>query len=68
MNLNPGYKTTEFWISILSPMFAVLLNQLLGWNIAPEFLAGLFGVNATGYSISRGLAKGTVIKNEGSGK
>lgn len=72
----PGYKTTEFWIAIVSQLIGVL--SLLGIftpeqseivNKAIIELGGLIvmAAGAFGYSIGRGIAKSNVDPNEGTG-
>ena len=56
----PGYKTTEFWVTMVT--LAVGLGLLAygvvsGNNTAVAVGAGLSGVQSAGYSASRGLAK-----------
>lgn len=58
--MKPGYKTTEFWLSLA----AVLVGVFLASGIIPEsgpwaqvigVISGVLG--AMGYSVSRGIAK-----------
>jgi len=64
--LKPGYKTTEFWISVIAQLFGVA--SLLGWfdldptgKISNTFLqiSGIISIcgASIGYSYSRGKAK-----------
>jgi hypothetical protein len=51
----PGYKTTEFWLTIASNL-AALISTIAG-TLPPKYGIPLMaGANAL-YSISRGLAK-----------
>jgi hypothetical protein len=67
METKPGYKTTEFWVAILTKLagMAALLGvfspeQAAGIEQAITQGAGLIAMVAAsfGYSISRGKAKG----------
>lgn len=56
----PGYKTTEFWLSLV----AVLIGALAGSGIVPESgpWAQVIGLvtavlGSLGYTVSRGIAK-----------
>ena len=51
----PGYKSSEFWITILT----VLASSLGGLtNILPDSIAGtVAAISTIAYTISRGLAK-----------
>lgn len=49
----PGYKTTEFWVTL-----ATALGLLVNVLPAPQSKEGLYAVIVTGlYALSRGLAK-----------
>jgi len=57
--LKPGWKTTEFWVSILSGLAGIAVALEL---ISHEQLDAFWGLvmtvgSAMGYSISRGIAK-----------
>jgi len=52
--MKPGWKTTEFWVTLVAQTVAT-------WLVAfgQEALAGIIlsAVSALGYTLSRGLAK-----------
>jgi len=55
METKPGYKTTEFWLTI-AVVAADLITALLG--ILPPQFAGMASAIATGlYALGRGQAK-----------
>lgn len=62
VEVKPGYKTTEFWLTLVSTLLGLLFASGV---IAPEGTDGLskaFAFVATalttmGYAVSRGLAK-----------
>lgn len=63
MDLKSGWKTTEFWLSVLAFIVAVFVNS----GVVPDVhwsmkLAGalLGGLSILGYSIGRGVAKSGV--------
>jgi hypothetical protein len=59
-NLKPGWKTTEFWLTLIATMSGVLLASGLfpEGGVAQEVLAVIVaGLANLGYAISRGLAK-----------
>ncbi len=53
--MNPGYKTTEFWMTLLAQFAAVLgtVSEIL----PPKVGAVMLIVSQVGYALSRGLAK-----------
>lgn len=51
--MKPGYKTTEFWFSLV----AAVLVPVLGPEGAAAVKLAAASVIAAGYAISRGLAK-----------
>ncbi len=53
--MKPGYKTSEFWLAFILDTFQVAV-PLLGGPI------GLPGLASAAYAISRGLAKGGLIR------
>lgn len=53
--MKPGYKTTEFWLTLLGSI-ATYVEPALP-PIAKAIVTGALGV---GYAISRGLAKSSV--------
>ena len=56
----PGWKTSEFWITVGFIVVSHLINTLRGSTGAAGVVATIAGdaLAATGYTISRGLAKG----------
>lgn len=57
----PGYKTTEFWMTVLSTALTVATSS--GLLVAGSLVEKVVGVGVTllgllGYHVSRGLAKG----------
>jgi hypothetical protein len=64
--VKPGYKTTEFWLSVA----AMLVGAILASGIVPNTgiwmqLAGIATtlLNGLGYSVSRGIAKNNATPN-----
>lgn len=57
----PGYKTTEFWITLVTSV-ATFMNQsgFLGSFILPVEAIGSIAAIVIGYSISRGTSKKSV--------
>ena len=58
MNTKPGYKTTEFWLAVITAV-VTFLNQsgFLGSFVLPvEGIATVAGIVGS-YIISRGIAK-----------
>ena len=53
--LKPGWKTTEFAVTVLTAG-AALLAALAG-QLSPRYAAIAAAVSVAGYSIARGLAK-----------
>ena len=59
--LNPGIKTTEFWITMLT-YFISILNFTGVWDFISNWHQGVILMAATfGYKIARGLAKSGVV-------
>ena len=65
MNAKPGYKTTEFWLSLLATLLGFLMVSGV-MDVVPEeswiakLVGGLVAVLATlGYSASRAKVKGS---------
>ena len=50
----PGWKSTEFWVVVVSPIVVVVLARLGFSDIAAALLQGL---SAAGYSVGRSLVK-----------
>jgi hypothetical protein len=57
----PGWKTSEFWITIGFIALSHLISMFRGSTGAAGTIATIAGdaLAATGYTISRGLAKGS---------
>lgn len=56
----PGYKTTEFWLSLLAMIVGLLYTSgVISSGTTADKIAGLAVqvLAALGYSVSRGLAK-----------
>jgi hypothetical protein len=51
----PGFKTTEFWVTVLTS--AAALVAALSGNLAPRYAAIAAAVSTGLYAIGRGLAK-----------
>lgn len=60
METKPGIVTTEFWLTVIVNLYA-LLDYAEIWNVMPEKWVGLLqgGITAA-YILSRGLAKSRV--------
>jgi hypothetical protein len=57
--MKPGYKTTEFWMSLISILAPMVIGGLSApWSVVVPV------VGAGAYSIARGLAKGGVLKGD----
>lgn len=55
--MKPGYKTTEFYITLLT-IGALILTEVSSANLLPLKYASLAAALASaGYAIARGLAK-----------
>lgn len=58
---NPGYKTTEFWITALTYVINIL-NITGAWNFMSNWHSGVLIMVATAaYKVARGLAKVGVL-------
>lgn len=55
--MKDGFKTTEFWLAMLTNAFA-----MFGGMLSPDTAAMTIGVVNGTYAIARSLAKGGVIK------
>lgn len=53
--MKPGYKTTEFWLSLLTMVGST--SATLGQVLDPKWAAITNGVAAAAYAISRGMSK-----------
>ncbi len=53
--MKPGYKTTEFWISLLAAIVPVV--GPVAQQVGPQTSAWVGAIAAAGYALSRGLAK-----------
>ncbi len=62
MTVKPGYKTTEFWVTVLT--YVVNLANVTGlWDWTSNWHSGvLMGVAGAAYKVARGLAKSGVLK------
>jgi hypothetical protein len=52
----PGYKTTEFWVALLTIVGATV--AALAGNLSPKYAALAAAVSTAAYAVARGLAKG----------
>jgi hypothetical protein len=52
---NPGYKTTEFLVAVLTAVGA--LAAALTGNLAPRYAAIAASISTGAYALARGLAK-----------
>lgn len=59
--MKPGYRTTEFWVSVLT--IVGVLVAALSDALPPRYAAIASSVAATAYAVSRGLAKVNPPKN-----
>jgi hypothetical protein len=59
MNIKPGYKTTEFWLTIIISLWAMLVADIpTPWNaLVPMIAVSIYG-------IARSLAKAGFIRGE----
>jgi len=60
MESKPGWKTTEFWATLLLPVVSIIVSKAFGVEITPEIMdgaLGIFGVTGGAYVISRGVVK-----------
>ena len=53
--MKSGYKTTEFWITMLS--IIGLVASTAASSLSPKYAALGASISAAAYAISRGLAK-----------
>lgn len=53
--VKPGWKTTEFWVSVLSALGAIITGA--AGVIPPKYAVFAAAASAGFYSVSRGLAK-----------
>lgn len=53
--MKPGYKTTEFWLTLATQVGALV--STVSDNLPPKYAAIAATVAAVGYALSRGLAK-----------
>lgn len=59
---NPGYRTTEFWITVITYVINIL-NISGAWNFMTNWHSGvLMVVSAAAYKVARGLAKNGVLR------
>jgi hypothetical protein len=55
--MKPGYRTTEFWLTMATNLWA-----MFGGMLTPEQAMMAIGIVNGAYSIARGLAKGGILK------
>ena len=56
----PGWKTTEFWVTLLLPVISVIVFKVTGFDLTQEMMEGIlgmFGITGGAYVISRGVVK-----------
>lgn len=53
--MRPGWKTTEFWITLTSILG--LVASSVAFSLTPRYAAIGAGISGAAYAISRGLAK-----------
>jgi hypothetical protein len=60
--LKPGYRTTEFWVTVLT--YVINLANFTGiWDFVSNWHSGVLMVVAgSAYKISRGLAKNGALR------
>lgn len=56
----PGYKTTEFWLGLITVVLTYL-NDALGWNVPVTVVVAAVGLVAT-YTIGRSMVKKEQVK------
>lgn len=54
--MTDGMKSSEFWISAMTPVILTILNKLFGLGLSAEEIAAA-SVGPGAYAISRGMAK-----------
>ena len=57
--MKPGYKTTEFYIAILTIIGATI--AALAGDLSPKYATLAASISAAAYAIARGLAKTTTV-------
>jgi hypothetical protein len=58
--VKPGYKTTEFWLTIIATVIGLLESSgVIGAGTQAEHVIGMVAgiLTALGYTVSRGIAK-----------
>ena len=53
--MKPGYKTTEFYVALLTIVGATI--AALAGNLSPKYAALAAAISTAAYAIARGLAK-----------
>jgi len=53
--MKPGYKTTEFYITIATQLGSLIAG--IQGGLPPKYAGIVAGIAAIGYQVSRGLAK-----------
>lgn len=62
--MKPGYKTTEFWLSLVATLVGVLwASGAVSEGSMADKIIGLaaMALSQLGYTVSRGLAKGKAV-------
>ena len=62
--LKPGYRTTEFWISVILSGISWIASAIDPSSVSPKYALLIQGLSNGVYILSRGLAKsaiGTVV-------
>lgn len=65
--VKPGYKTTEFYLSLLAMLIGALYTSgLIGANTTLDHALGFASMilSSLGYTVSRGIAKGGAAAND----
>ena len=57
MQLNPGVKTSEFWMGLVIPFLVSIVNAVFGLGLTPEVVLGMFGLGGW-YAGARSYVKG----------
>lgn len=55
--VKPGYKTTEFWLTIATYLLSGLALVFSNSNVGTVLSSLVAGLATVGYSVSRGIAK-----------
>lgn len=61
MPVKPGYRTSEFWLTVITTAWQ-LLNLSGIWDFVPDSVSlGAATASVTAYTVSRGLAKRAAV-------